>query len=43
VSVLTAPLGVKLAHSLPVAKLKKIFAILLIAVATRMLWTLFQV
>lgn len=42
VSVLTAPLGVKLAHSLPVAKLKKIFAILLIVVATRMLWTIYQ-
>ena len=36
-SVLTAPLGVSLAHSLPVDKLKKIFAVLLIAVATRML------
>ncbi len=37
-SVLTAPLGVQLAHSLPVAGLKKIFALLLLAVATRMLW-----
>lgn len=37
-SVLTAPWGVRLAHSLPVAKLKKIFAILLLAVASRMLW-----
>lgn len=36
-SVLTAPLGAKLAHSLPVTKLKKIFAILLFVVGTRML------
>ncbi len=37
-SVITAPLGARLAHSLPVAGLKKIFAFLLLAVATRMLW-----
>ncbi|MBU1564314.1 MAG: sulfite exporter TauE/SafE family protein [Proteobacteria bacterium] len=36
-SVLTAPLGVKLAHSLPVDKLKRIFALLLLIVATKML------
>ncbi len=36
VSVLTAPIGVKLAHSLPVDRLKKIFSILLYVVATRM-------
>lgn len=36
-SVLTAPLGVRLAHSLPVSKLKRVFAILLFAVGTRML------
>ncbi len=36
-SVLTAPLGVKLAHSLPVSRLKRIFALLLIVVGTRML------
>ncbi len=41
VSVLTAPLGVKLAHSLPVDKLKKIFAVLLIVVGTRMLYSIF--
>jgi uncharacterized membrane protein YfcA len=40
-SVLTAPLGVRLAHSLPVARLKRIFAILLLIVATRMLVSLF--
>jgi uncharacterized membrane protein YfcA len=37
-SIVTAPLGAKLAHSLPTGKLKKIFACLLIVVATRMLW-----
>lgn len=37
VSVITAPLGAKLAHSLPVGKLKKIFALLLIAIGTKML------
>lgn len=36
-SVLTAPLGVKLAHSLPVDRLKRIFAVLLLVVGTRML------
>lgn len=39
-SVLTAPLGVRLAHSLPVSKLKKVFAVLLLVVATRMLISL---
>jgi uncharacterized protein len=41
VSVLTAPLGVKLAHSLPVDRLKRIFAVLLLIVATRMLVKIF--
>ncbi len=36
-SVLTAPLGVRLAHRLPVAKLKRVFAVLLVIVGTRML------
>jgi len=39
-SVLTAPLGAKLAHRLPVAKLKKIFAALLLVLGTRMLVSL---
>ncbi|MGE4552138.1 MAG: sulfite exporter TauE/SafE family protein [Desulfovibrionaceae bacterium] len=39
-SVFTAPLGAKLAHSLPVGKLKRVFACLLVAVATKMLWSL---
>jgi uncharacterized protein len=37
-SVITAPLGVKLAHSLPVPRLKRIFALLLFVVATKMAW-----
>lgn len=36
-SILTAPLGAKIAHALPVARLKKIFAIFLYLIATRML------
>ena len=40
-SVLTAPLGVRLAHSLPVARLKAVFAVLLLVVATRMVIGLF--
>ncbi|MBM4093657.1 MAG: sulfite exporter TauE/SafE family protein, partial [Planctomycetes bacterium] len=35
-SVLTAPLGVRLAHRLPVARLKRVFALLLIVVGLRM-------
>lgn len=40
-SYLTAPLGAKLAHTLPVTKLKKGFAILLIITGSRMLYGLF--
>ena len=40
-SVLTAPLGARLAHALPVDKLKRIFALFLYAVATKMAWGLF--
>lgn len=40
-SVLTAPLGVRLAHSLPVSRLKRVFALLLLLVGTRMLIGLF--
>lgn len=39
-SVLTAPLGAKLAHSLPVDKLKRTFALFLYAVATKLAWGL---
>jgi uncharacterized membrane protein YfcA len=37
VSVFTAPLGARLAHSLDTNKLKRIFALLLIVVSSRML------
>jgi uncharacterized membrane protein YfcA len=40
-SILTAPLGAKLAHRLPVKKLKKIFAFLLFTLGIRMAWSLF--
>ena len=36
-SVLTAPLGARMAHRLPVAKLKKVFAFVLYALAIYML------
>lgn len=39
-SCLTAPLGVRLSHSLPTKKLKRFFAIFLILVALKMLWDL---
>lgn len=42
-SVLTAPLGVKLAHQLPMGRLKKVFAILLFLVGTRMMIDVFQI
>lgn len=37
-SVLTAPLGARLAHRMPVAKLKKVFAAILYCLAAYMLW-----
>jgi uncharacterized membrane protein YfcA len=40
-SVLTAPLGARLAHRLPVPQLKKIFAALLYVLGTRMLVSMF--
>lgn len=40
-SVLTAPIGVRLAHSLPIDKLKRIFAVLLYVVGTKMLISTF--
>lgn len=39
-SVLTAPLGVKLAHSVPVAQLKRFFAMLLIVMGVKMAFEL---
>lgn len=40
-SILTAPLGAKLAHSLPIPRLKKVFAVLLLVMGTKMLLSLF--
>jgi uncharacterized protein len=40
-SVMTAPIGARLAHSLPVNHLKRIFALFLYVTATRMIWGLF--
>lgn len=40
-SFITAPLGAKLAHRLPVAVLKKLFALLLVGLSVQMLVTLF--
>jgi len=40
-SVMTAPLGARLAHRLPVRTLKRIFAGLLMLLAGKMLWSLF--
>jgi len=37
----TVPAGAKAAHTMPVPRLKKIFAVILFLMATRMLWTLF--
>jgi uncharacterized membrane protein YfcA len=39
-SMLTAPLGARLAHRLPVRTLKRVFAVFLVAVASRMAWGL---
>ena len=38
----TVPLGAHLAHSMPVARLKKIFAVILFLLAARMLWSIFS-
>jgi len=38
-SMLTAPLGARLAHRLPVQNLKKIFAIFLLIIAARLVWS----
>jgi len=41
-SVLAAPVGVRLAHSLPVPVLRKIFAFLLVIISLRMFWQVFS-
>lgn len=38
-SVLTAPIGARMAHRLPVATLRRVFACLLYVLAAKMLWT----
>jgi uncharacterized protein len=40
-SFMTAPFGAKLAHKLPVAVLKKVFALLLILLSLKMLFSVF--
>lgn len=39
-SIVTAPLGARTAHALPVGRLKRIFALFLFALALRMAWSL---
>src|SRR5690606_8792205 len=41
-SILTAPQGARLAHRLPVAALKRLFAVLLVSLSLHMVWTLFK-
>ena len=41
-TVVTAPFGARLAHRLPVATLKRLFAGILILLAAKLLWTLFS-
>ena len=38
-SFIFAPLGAKMAHQLPVATLKKVFAVLLIGLSLKMVWS----
>ncbi|MDR2638198.1 MAG: sulfite exporter TauE/SafE family protein [Zoogloeaceae bacterium] len=40
-SVLTAPLGARLTHRLPVARLRQIFAAVLLILSAKMLWTFY--
>ncbi len=42
VTTLMAPIGAKVAHKLPVSKLKKAFAFILVITASEMLWKLLQ-
>jgi len=41
-SVLMAPQGARVAHSLPVGRLREVFAALLVIIAARMLWDVFH-
>ena len=38
-SIVTAPMGARFAHKLPVKTLRRVFAVLLYALATKMVWT----
>ena len=38
----TVPIGARLAHSMPVTRLKRIFAFILFALAAKMLWSVFS-
>lgn len=38
----TVPVGAKLAHSMPVSRLKKLFAIILFVLAAKMFWSMFS-
>jgi uncharacterized membrane protein YfcA len=40
-SMLTAPAGARLAHRLPVPSIKRVFAVFLVSMAVRMIWSLF--
>ncbi len=40
-TLVTVPWGARMAHTMPVSRLKKIFAVILFILASRMLWTLF--
>jgi uncharacterized membrane protein YfcA len=40
-SIFTAPIGARLAHSMPVGQLKKVFALLLIVMGSKMLLSFF--
>ena len=38
----TVPLGARVAHTMPVSRLKRIFAIILFVLAAKMLWSIFS-
>lgn len=42
VTVCFAPLGARMAHRLPVARLKRVFALLMVVMASEMLWSLLR-
>lgn len=41
-TIITVPVGARLAHSMPVSRLKKIFAVILFVLAAKMLWSIFS-